>query len=174
MKNIYLIGMMGAGKSVTGKVLASELQLRFVDLDEEIISKVKMSINEIFEARGEAYFRKVEKEVLTAISKLQDQVVATGGGVILDPGNVGKMKETGRMVYLRAPMDILWERIQHKADRPLLKVPNSQEVFAKLFLQRKLLYESLHDHAVNTEKKDPGEIAREIMNLLGLNLHERA
>ncbi len=173
MKNIYLIGMMGAGKTVTGEALADELNMKFIDLDEEIVKKVKMNINDIFETRGEPYFRRLEKESLNVAAKIRDRVIATGGGIVLDPDNVMLMKETGFVIYLQAPLEILWERIRNKADRPLLKVSNPQEVFAKLFLQRKRLYESIHDHAVNTQQKQPVQLAREIINLLGLSSHER-
>lgn len=168
MKNIYLVGMMGAGKTETGRILAEELALSFLDLDDEIVDRVKLTINEIFESRGEAYFRNLEKESMRLVSRGADQVVATGGGVVLDPENVGMMKATGVVVYLRTPLVLLWERIRGKTDRPLLKVPNPQEMLGKLFYERKPHYEAAHDYAVNTEEKSPGEVARDVINLLGL------
>lgn len=173
MKNIYLIGMMGAGKTVTGKMLAEELSLAFIDLDERIVQQAKMSVNEIFESRGEPYFRRLEKEDLKHVSKARDQVVATGGGAVLDPENVRLMKETGIVIYLRASMDELWDRVQHKTDRPLLRAPNPVEIFARLFAERRPLYESSHDYAVQTGSREPHEVLREILQLLGLESHER-
>lgn len=173
MKNLYLVGMMGSGKSSTGESLAAELSFPFVDTDEEIVKKVKMSINEIFETRGEPYFRKVEKEALLLFAKKGSQVIATGGGAVLDPENVTLMKQTGLIIYLRTPMEVLWQRVQHKADRPLLKASNPHDVFARLFTERKPIYEAIYDHSVNTEQKTPLQVAREIAELLKLKSHER-
>jgi len=173
MKNLYLVGMMGSGKSSTGEALASELSLPFVDLDEEIVRKVKMSVNEIFETRGEPYFRKVEKEVFLSFTKKGNQVMATGGGAVLDPENVALMKQTGLIIYLRTPMEVLWQRVQHKSDRPLLKAAKPQDVFARLFTERRAIYEAIYDHSVNTESKTPFEVAREIAELSKLKSHEK-
>ncbi len=173
MKNIYLIGMMGAGKTSTGEALAKELSLNFVDMDEGIVKSTKMTINEIFESRGGPYFRKLEREGLKLVSKTKGQVVATGGGVVLDPENVRLMKESGILIYLRAPIETLWSRVQTKTDRPLLKTLNPKEVFAKLFYERKPLYEAIRDHAVNTEGRNPLEVAREVITILRLTSHER-
>lgn len=164
---------MGSGKSSSGEALASELALPFADLDEEIVRSLKMSVNHIFETRGEAYFRKIEKETLILLAKKGNQVVATGGGAVLDSENVSLMKQTGLIIYLRTPMEILWQRVQHKSDRPLLKTPNPGEVFARLFTERRPVYEAIYDHSVNTEHKTPQQVAREIAELLKLKSHER-
>ena len=173
MKNLYLVGMMGSGKSSTGEALASELALPFVDLDEEIVRKVRMSINDIFATRGEPYFRKVEKDELSLCAKKRDQVIATGGGVVLDPENTAFMKQTGLVIYLRTSLEVLWQRVQRKSDRPLLKTAHPLEVFARLFAERKAIYESIYDYSVNTESKTPSQVAREIAELLKLKSHER-
>jgi len=173
MKNLYLIGMMGSGKSSTGEALASELTFPFVDLDEEIVRKLNMSINDIFATRGEPYFRKVEKDELRLFAKKRGQVIATGGGAVLAPENAELMKQTGLVIYLRTSLEVLWQRVQRKSDRPLLKTANPLDVFARLFAERKAIYESIHDYSVNTESKTPGEVAREIAELLKSKSHER-
>lgn len=173
MKNLYLVGMMGSGKSSTGEALASELALPFVDLDEEIVRKLGMSINDIFATRGEPYFRKVEKDELRLFAKKREQVIATGGGAVLDPENAALMKQTGLVIYLRTTLEVLWQRVQRKSDRPLLKTANPLDVFGRLFAERKGIYESIHDYSVNTEFKTPAQVAREILELLKSKSHER-
>jgi shikimate kinase len=174
MKKVYLIGMMGAGKTETGRALAREGGLDFLDLDEEIVKRVHMTVNEIFEFRGETFFRMAEKEALQAASKSRVGVVATGGGVVMDPDNVVLMKSSGRLVYLRTTLPTLWARTRSKKDRPLLRAANPEEVLARIFAQRKAVYESVHDFAVNTDDKTPDAVAEEIAKLLGLSSHERA
>ncbi|MBI4549732.1 MAG: shikimate kinase [Candidatus Omnitrophica bacterium] len=174
MKKIYLIGMMGAGKTETGRALAREAGLDFVDLDEEIVKRTHMTINEIFECRGEPFFRKAERDALEEASRSKNGVIATGGGAVLDPENVLLMRSSGKVVYLRTSLATLWQRTRTKTDRPLLRASNPEEVLAKLFAQRKGVYESVHDFAVNTDGKTPGAVAEDIVKLLGLGSHERA
>ena len=162
MNNIYLIGMMGSGKTVTGKALARLAQMDFVDLDEEIESETRLTINEIFQKRGEPFFRAEEKRILNRIARQKNTVVATGGGVVLDPENVGKMKETGRLVYLLTSFETLWERVRDKRDRPLLAAADPQGTFLKLFQQRKPLYEASCDGRAATDGLTADRVARKI------------
>lgn len=168
MKNIFLIGMMGCGKTETGKQLARELDWIFIDLDHEIEKRTGMSVNEIFESRGERYFRDVEKKLLKEFAQKRGQVVSTGGGVILDQENVSLMKSRGFTVYLEASMENLWSRVQHKTDRPLLKVSNPREAFLRIFQERLPLYQAASDHTIVTDWKDARQVTREILERLGL------
>jgi len=168
VKNLYLIGMMGSGKSATGKWLAKKLDFSFVDLDLEIEKEARVAINEIFRSRGESFFRNLEKEALGRAAARSSQVIATGGGIVLDPANRLLMKDTGTVVYLRASVEVLFERLKEKKDRPLLNRPEPKEVLGRIFQDRRSLYESCHEGAVDTEGKTPKEVAEEIVVKLGL------
>jgi shikimate kinase len=167
MNNIYLIGMMGSGKTIVAKALAHELLKHVEDLDELIVRREKRSINAIFSESGESYFRTIEKEVLKDIARQSDIVVSTGGGIVLDPENIECMRSSGVMIYLKAPTDILMERLKHESDRPLLRNPDPREALETIYVKRKALYEKAH-FSVSTEAKKPFEIAGEIMGLLAV------
>lgn len=159
MANIYLIGMMGAGKTSTGRALATILGMDFVDLDSEIESRTHQSINEIFSSRGEAHFRSEEKRALQTTAAQKNAVVATGGGIVLDPANVALMRSTGRVLYLAASFEMLWGRVRSKKDRPLLKVTDPKATFLGLFGERRPLYESSAHQRVETDGKTPEAVA---------------
>ena len=114
MPNLYLIGMMGSGKTVTGRALGALLKRSFLDLDEYLEKKLARSIPDIFETEGEIFFREQETKILNEISKKDLQVIATGGGVILRADNVSRMKNTGRLIYLAASSEMLWQRLKEK------------------------------------------------------------
>jgi shikimate kinase len=174
MHNVYLIGMMGAGKTSVGEALAKELGCAFLDLDGAIEKTSQMTVNEIFEARGEPYFRRLEKAALKGFAAAPSQVVATGGGIVLDPENVNLMRSTGIVVYLKVPFEDLWSRIQHKTDRPLLKVPHPRALFEKLFQERRPLYEAALHCSVMTADKDVCAIVQDIVSLLRSGEHARS
>src|SRR5688572_7312409 len=106
MNNLYLIGMMGSGKSVTGKKLAEILGTLFIDLDERVQDRTRRKITDIFEKDGEAYFRQQETAALAEVCKEGPAVIATGGGTILSAENVERMKATGKVVFLETSLDI--------------------------------------------------------------------
>lgn len=162
MNNIYLVGMMGSGKSSSGEELARLLAFSFVDLDERIEERVGMSINEIFETYGESFFRKVESEVLSEVARNRDQVVASGGGVVLSPSNRETMRRSGSAIYLKTSLDALWERVKHKRDRPLLEAPDPKQVLANLLRIRGPLYEEVAMIQFVTNGKSPQAVALEI------------
>ena len=163
MENIYLIGMMGAGKTTTGEALAAlAAGVNFVDIDQKIQDQTKLSINEIFEKRGEEFFRQQEKQILVEISRQSNLVVATSGGIVLTRENVERMKETGEIVYLSASPGTLWERVQDKKDRPLLQTDDPAAILHGLYRQRLPLYESAATVTINTDHRTPEEVAEEI------------
>ncbi len=166
MNNIYLIGMMGSGKTATGKKLASLLRCSFVDVDESIQQKTGRTIVELFEKEGEGYFRNQESKVLDEISKINPCVVATGGGTVLRRENISLMRRTGKTVFLDASLDVLWERVKVKRDRPLLKGANPRENLARLFDERKIFYEGASDFRVKTDAETPDRVARAILEWL--------
>mgnify|MGYP001563273272 CR=1 FL=1 len=162
MKNVYLVGMMGSGKTSSGRALARLLALPFVDLDDDITERDGHSINDIFESKGEPYFRTLERELLLQVSRKTDQVIATGGGIVLDPANRLRMRETGHVIYLKTGLPVLWDRVKEKKDRPLLSGPDREQALAGLFYARTPLYESSSDKVFLTDQKSPEAVALEI------------
>jgi shikimate kinase len=121
MENIALVGFMAVGKSAVGRTLARRLRRRFVDLDAMIEKSEGCKIREIFARRGEPYFRALEKQALNDVLALRGQVIATGGGVLMDDENLRLLKEKARLVGLTASRDVLLGRIGKNSKRPLLK-----------------------------------------------------
>ncbi|MFA5159182.1 MAG: shikimate kinase [Candidatus Omnitrophota bacterium] len=164
--NVYLIGMMGSGKTVTGKVLADLLSYVFVDLDAEIQAREERSIPEIFAGSGETYFRDVESSVLEYFSKQNGQVIATGGGIVLCEENVQCMKKTGKVVLLKASAESLWQRVRYSKDRPLLDKPDPFGALRKILSNRGIFYEKASHFSVLTDGKIAGDVAVEIQEML--------
>ena len=162
MRNVYLVGMMGSGKTTSGRELARLLSISFTDLDDLIVDRAGRSINEIFHSEGEPYFRKLERDLLGQVTSQSNQVVATGGGVVLDPLNRERLKTSGVVIYLKTGLQVLWERVQEKKDRPLLATSDPQGALAVLFRERSPLYEEVSDKTFLTDKKSSEEVAREI------------
>lgn len=162
--NIYLIGMMGSGKTVTGRRLATMLGMDFVDLDQMIEQKTGRSISELFEKESEAYFRDQESVLLKEVSSIGSRVVATGGGAVLQPENVECMRRTGKIVFLKTSLEDLWPRVKDKKDRPLLGKGNPREALAKIYASRAPLYEKAYDFEVNTDGQKAEAVARKILD----------
>jgi len=167
-QNIYLVGMMGSGKTVTGKALADRLGCVFVDLDAEIQGKEGCSIPEIFAERGEPYFRDLESSVLESFSKKSRQVIATGGGIVLREENVRRMKETGKVVLLKASAESLWQRVRYAKDRPLLNKPDPFGTLKQILSDRESCYENACHFTVLTDGKIAEDVANEIREMIRL------
>lgn len=138
--NIILIGMMGAGKTTVGKLLASLTGKTFVDVDHEIQQRTGVGIPVIFEIEGEAGFRKRESDVLRDVVNQRDIVLATGGGAILHPDNRILLRQHGTVVYLCTPVIELRRRTHLDKNRPLLQTGNVHARLVELFTQRDPLY----------------------------------
>lgn len=139
--NIILIGLMGAGKTTIGKLLASSMGKIFVDSDHEIQRRTGVDIPLIFEFEGEAGFRKREVEVLQDVARLSNIVLATGGGAILREENRELLRKSGTVIYLRVPVNELKRRTRFDKNRPLLQTANPQARLVELFNQRDPLYQ---------------------------------
>jgi shikimate kinase len=137
---IVLIGMMGAGKSSIGRRLASELGIPFVDADAEIEKAAKMSIPDMFESKGEAYFRAGEARVIARLLDCGGQVLATGGGAFMNEQTRALVREKGISIWLKADLDVLLRRIKRRADRPLLKTGDPVATLTQLLEQRDPVY----------------------------------
>lgn len=139
-ENIYLVGLMGAGKTTIGRSLAKRLGLSFVDTDKEIEARTGVSIPTIFEIEGEDGFRKREAQVIAEMSARSGLVVATGGGGVLRAENRSNMRASGFVVYLNVPPQTLWERTRNDRNRPLLQVADPLLKLNQLFAIRDPLY----------------------------------
>jgi shikimate kinase len=137
--NLYLIGMMGAGKSTIGKLLAQQLNYQFFDTDALITQASGSSITQIFAELGEAGFRQIETQTLGQVSAHTRLVVATGGGIITQKLNWSYLHH-GLVIWLDASPQTLWNRLKNDASRPLLQDPNPQKKLEDLLEQRKSLY----------------------------------
>ncbi len=118
---IYLTGFMTSGKSTIGPILANVLGWHFYDLDKVLEKKENMSVVEIFEKKGEEYFRRMERETLAELSQNDNIVIALGGGTISNEANLQLIKSSGLLVYLKVSPDVLYKRLKNKIDRPLFK-----------------------------------------------------
>lgn len=166
MANLYLVGMMGSGKSVTAKKLAPLVGGEFVDLDEKLQQKTGHSINEIFEKKGESAFREQEACVLNEVSALDKQIVATGGGIVLRPHNVKRMKLSGKICFLETSFDVLWDRVKGKKDRPLLRSEDPKKTLEKIYLARLPVYREAADFTVNTDGQTAEAVAEKIFEVM--------
>lgn len=160
--NIYLIGMMGAGKSTVGKVLARELGYRFFDTDEVVSQVARRSIAEIFESDGESGFRTLESQVLGELCSYRRLVVATGGGIVIRQMNWSYLRH-GIVIWLDVPPDRLFARIEGDDSRPLLQHPDPLRRLGEILEQRRSRYAQA-DLSVTIENDDtPEEIVARIL-----------
>lgn len=144
-----MVGMMGAGKTAIGAQLGRVLGVPFVDSDDEIVRAASRSIAEIFERDGEPFFRARETEVLARLLRETPCVLSTGGGAFLSPANRAMIADHGISVWLRADLDLLWQRVRHKATRPLLRTANPRETLRAIYEARVPVY-ALADLAVES------------------------
>ncbi|MFF3022760.1 shikimate kinase [Gottfriedia sp. NPDC057948] len=163
MESIYLVGFMGCGKTTVGKELAKRVNKKFIDLDEEIVSQTGKSIPELFNEFGESGFRDIETQVLKNLPS-KKMITSTGGGIILRDENIGYMKETGKIIYLETPIDIIYERIHLDSNRPNA-VNRTIEELKELFQKRESQYKKA-DYEISTNNLTPFEIALEIIDCL--------
>mgnify|MGYP006306095743 CR=1 FL=1 len=165
IKNIYLVGMMGAGKSSLARLIAPSFHYAVVDLDMLIVDDQKKTINEIFSQDGESYFRAIEKRFLNRYSCRNYQVVATGGGIVLDEENIAMMKATGIMLYLSGTVNALYEHIKDDTTRPLLLVDDPKTRLADILHTRDSLYRKA-DLVVSIDGKSRDQLRDELEHSL--------
>ena len=138
--NIYLVGLMGAGKTTVGRQLAKKLGRPFLDSDQEIVERTGVPIPTIFEIEGEDGFRRREVQIITDLTARQSIVMATGGGVVMNPENRQRLRDTGWVVYLNVPPLLLYERTKQDRNRPLLRVDDPLGKLEELHALRDPLY----------------------------------
>ena len=139
-RNLVLIGLMGAGKSAIGRMTAQALGFPFVDSDHEIERVSRMSITDLFAAYGEAEFRALETRVIKRLLRSGPRVVSTGGGAYINDNTRKHIKRGGLTVWLKADLDVLWERVNKRDTRPLLKTENPRQTLENLMNARYPVY----------------------------------
>ncbi len=167
-QNIVLVGFMGTGKTRTAQLLASQLSMDYVGIDDEIERREKMSINDIFRLKGESFFRKVEKEMVAFFSSGAGQVIDCGGGVVLDPENMRELGQSGHIFCLWADPAEIYRRVKDSPHRPLLNVEDPVEKIKQLLEERKEFYLKAR-FQVDTTGLSPLETVGEIRRILDVD-----
>jgi len=139
-KTVVMVGMMGAGKTAVGRALAAKIGAPFLDSDAEIVKAANMSIAEIFERDGEAFFRTKETQVIDRLLDEERGILSTGGGAFLAETNRALITEKGVSVWLDADLDLLWNRVKHKDTRPLLRTDDPRQTLSDIFDVRVPVY----------------------------------
>lgn len=164
---MVLVGLMGSGKSILGKLVASRLSLKLVDLDDYIVAQAGKTIPEIFKDEGEEAFRALESRLLAEVlAQGDEQIIATGGGAVLSAENRALMKQAGHVIWLDASPIVLAERIAGDTNRPLLDDVDPLFKMISLATQRNPLYAEVADLRVDTEKLSDEEAVAKIINFL--------
>ncbi len=166
LRNLFLVGPMGAGKSAVGRHLARLLHLEFVDSDEEIETRTGVDIPFIFEKEGEEGFRKREGKVIDELSRRDGVVLATGGGAIVDAENRNRLGARGFVIYLHTSVKQQLERTRSGRERPLLESDDKEKVLQDLMDERDPLYREISDLIVETDGRRVQTVAREIQDAL--------
>jgi shikimate kinase len=161
--NIALIGFMGAGKSSVGHLVAEQLHFDYLDTDELIQSRAGRTITEIFATDGEPAFRKMESELVQELSSRTKTVIATGGGLPINPQNLAGLKACALVVCLWASPKKIWERVKHQTHRPLLHDPDPQKKIRDLLAAREPFYKQA-DVLLNTESRSVREVAQQVVH----------
>ncbi|MDH4151030.1 MAG: shikimate kinase [Betaproteobacteria bacterium] len=164
--NIFLVGLMGAGKTSVGRMLAKRMGTDFYDTDVEVESATGVKIPVIFDIEGESGFRAREEKMIEKLTAMHGIVLATGGGAVLSPANRDRLKQHGLVIYLRAAPEDLWRRTRRDRNRPLLQTPNPLEKLKELHAQRDPLYAEVADLIVDTGAQSVGNLTSQIQKLL--------
>lgn len=156
MRNVVLTGFMCTGKSTIGRALAKKMGYRFIDSDEYIVKKQNMTIDEIFEKFGEAEFRRIEQECIKEISEMTNCIVATGGGVVLNPENIANLKKNGVVFNLNASLETILSRANAIKKRPLIRNSTAEEIGERMRV-RQPFYDNNH-FKINIDGLGPMQI----------------
>ena len=164
-ENIYLVGLMGAGKTTIGRQLARTLKIPFYDSDKAIEERTGVDIPTIFEFEGEEGFRNREQKMLQQLTEIKGIVMATGGGAVLREENRQLLSENGFVIYLHCDVDKLLERTRRDSQRPLLNTQDPKERLESLFEQRKPLYTSIADFTIDTGILQSKDVVTQILDI---------
>jgi len=173
--NIFLVGLMGAGKTTIGRLLARRLDMTFIDSDHEIEARTGATIPWIFEIEGEASFRRREADVIRELTAQNGIVLATGGGAVLDPASRALLAERGTVIYLRASVSSILQRTAHDKNRPLLQTADPRRKLEDLTAQREPLYREIADMVIDTGRPNVQSMVQTILDQLAVDAgRERA
>ncbi|MFB9952734.1 shikimate kinase [Rhizobium puerariae] len=162
-RNLVFVGLMGAGKSVIGRLVAQSLSIPFIDTDAEIERVSRMTIAELFAAYGEAEFRALETRVIERLLRGGPRVISTGGGAFINENTRRQIKLGGVSVWLKADLDVLWERVSKRDHRPLLKTENPKQTLENLMKQRYPIYAEA-DLIVQSENVRKDVMANQVLS----------
>jgi len=162
--NIVLVGFMGTGKTSVGRLLAQKAGMKYISTDEVIEDKERRSINDIFKKNGEAYFRRVEKEVVKKVSELDRFIIDAGGGAVLDEENVRNLQQNGKIICLEAGVDAILERTKRYRHRPLLNADNPRAKVEELLKTRAPFYAQA-DVSIDTTALTVEQVAERIKGI---------
>jgi shikimate kinase len=165
-RNVFLVGMMGAGKTTAGRVLARRLKRTFHDSDQEIERRCGVKIPVIFDIEGEAGFRQREAAVIAELVALEDVVLATGGGAVLAPASRRLLAAHGTVVYLHGQPAALHERVRQDKNRPLLAAADPLARLEALYRERDPLYRDVADIVIDTGRQSVQSLARQLLGQL--------
>ena len=164
MKHVILIGFMGSGKSTVGFRLSYKLRKCLIDTDKLIEEHEKMRISEIFATKGEGYFRQKETECLKSLfHELGSRVISLGGGTLVREENRDIIKNLGKVIYLHASPDTIYQRVKHDTSRPLLQCEDPKARIEALLAERNPIYESVADIIIHVDGKEITDVVREIV-----------
>ncbi|MBA5606027.1 3-dehydroquinate synthase [Duganella sp. FT3S] len=166
MQNVFLVGLMGAGKTTIGRILARKLGLKFIDSDHEIEARTGASIPWIFEIEGEQSFRRREADVIRELTAQQGIVLATGGGAILNPDSRAYLKARGTVIYLRASVNSILARTAHDKNRPLLQTADPRKKLEELMALRDPLYQQVAHMVIDTGRPNVQSMVQTILTEL--------
>jgi shikimate kinase len=175
--NLFLVGLMGAGKTTLGRQLARRLDKTFVDADLELEARLGVPITTMFEVEGETVFRDREEAMIGELTQRVDIVLATGGGAITREASRARLRENGTVLYLHAQPETLWQRLRTSKHRPMLHAADPRERLAELYRLRDPLYREVADHVVESDRDgvirfvrglaaDPGDVALSVSSAL--------
>jgi shikimate kinase len=164
--NIFLVGMMGAGKTTLGRALAQREGLEFFDTDRILVERTGVAVATVFEIEGEEGFRRRESAVLAELGARANCVIATGGGAVLARENRELMRHAGTVVYLHARLEHLWERTRHDTTRPLLATPDPRATLARYLEQRDHLYREAAHVVVETGSQSAASLVNRVRSAL--------
>ena len=163
-ENIVLIGFMGSGKSSIGRRLARRLRFQFLDTDRLVEERAKMTIPEIFKKYGEANFRERETAALDSLLGARRHILATGGGVVTQPGNIPLLRRLGLVVLLSADPEEIFRRVSRNTQRPLLQVENPRQRVLDMMAARRAAYLQAAEFEIDTTKLRHDEVADAILD----------
>ena len=169
MRNVFLIGFMGSGKSTIASYLAENYGMEIIDMDQLIVGREGMAIPDNIAQKGELDFHDVETSLLIEIQGEQNKVVSCGGGVVLREKNIQAMKKSGQVVLLNAKPETILERVKDDDNRPLLRGNKNVQFIRDMMEKRQPKYEAAADLVIHTDGKSADEICKEIISNVKIN-----